>query len=268
MEPTRAPARCDTLIFGASFLGIGAALAANNCIVAESGGIFGAEFVNTYKVTGNTPIAPKTGLGRTFLAELKNRKLASEDGCIYQAPAVYVMSKFLKEKPVDIRFMTELIKIEKNNGLFKVTVYHAKGFETITAGRLIDTTTLGRGHKKILSVNLKKSLNAVIHNPLGNSIENLYHNELSGLFIYSLEVPINASRYEAAEKLLSMENVFKKNEMKITSIAPEFSYAMPAIGELRSMEKIEENFSWHPSAGYANLAAAFDEGVSIGSAFK
>ena len=40
----------DTVILGATFLWLGAVLSLENAVVIEKGGLFGAEFVNSYKV--------------------------------------------------------------------------------------------------------------------------------------------------------------------------------------------------------------------------
>jgi len=257
-------AYCGTLIFGASFLGIGLALETDNCIVVESSGIFGAEFINTYRICKKVPVSVKTNSGKVFYSELKNRALINDEGEIYQAPAIYIMSMFLRNKSVDIRLMTEVIKIEKEDELFRITLYHVNGFEIVKAKRIIDTTTLGKGHKKAQMPGLKKSLNVIIHNPSNTSIDNLFFNKASGMFTYSLDVPLNLTRYEAIQKLCSMESVFKSNNMKISSIAPDFSYTLPEISGICSGIEIEKNFSWHPSAVHANIVAAFDEGAALG----
>ena len=249
----------DTLILGATFLGLGVALSKNNCAVIESGGLFGAEFVNSYKVNKPEHITVKTPVGTSFLTDLRKRGLVYEDLEIYQAPAVYVLSKFLKEKPVDIRLMTEVISIKKEAGSYDLTLYNMKGFNHIKAKRLIDTTALGKGHKTSQKAGIKKSLNAVIHNPSLGNMEGLFYNKASELYTYTLAVPMEVSRRQAIEKYFAMENDFLAKGMKISSVAPEFSYAMPEVSE-----KIDDDFLWYPSAARKNLAAAFDEGVCLG----
>ena len=66
-------------------------------MVIEKGGLFGAEFVNSYKVCESKIINPKTELGELFAQNLKRRGLISEVGEIYPAPAVYVLSSYLRK---------------------------------------------------------------------------------------------------------------------------------------------------------------------------
>jgi len=261
----------NTIILGASFLGIGCALVLDGCIVIESSGIFGAEFLNTYKVNNPGHVSVKTKPGIAFLDELRTRKLVSENGQIYQAPAIYVLSKFLKEKHIDIRLMTEVIKIEKEGKIYRLTLYNINGFKTVNTKRIIDTTSLGKGHTKAQMMMNQKYINAIIHNPTNSSMEGLSYNNASGMYTYSLAVPFNSSRFDAIEKLCSLEDIFRKKNMKISSIAPDFFYTMPESGELCTAgpgfgKKIDDDFYWHPSIGQANLVAAFDEGCSLGEA--
>ena len=247
----------DTLIFGASFLGLGAALSMNNCAVIEGGCLFGAEFVNCYKVNAPEQIKVKTKPGAAFWADLQKRGLVYENGDIYQGPSVYVLSRFLKVKNMDIYLMAEVIDLKKIDGLYNITVYTTKGFEYFKAKKIIETTTFGKYRKQ--KTNIKKCLNAIMHNPSGCSLTGLSHNRASGLYTYSLDLPAEISRYEATEKLCAMENDFALNDMRISSIAADFAYTMEKVSE-----KIDDNFFWYPSAGRANLIAAFDEGVYLG----
>jgi hypothetical protein len=249
----------DTLVLGASFLGIGAALTVDDCVVIESGGLFGAEFVNSYKVNNPEKISLKSGLGMAFFADLKKRSLVYDDSEVYQAPAVYVLSQFLKEKALDIRLMTDVIKIEKADGLFCLTLHNMKGFDQIKTKKIIDTTTLGKGHKKAGNTSMSKCLNAIIYNPSGSELPGLSYNRARDLYTYSLPVDSSCSRHDAIEKLCAMEKQFLDKDMKISSIAPEFSYSMYLISE-----KIEHGFLWYPSAARANLVAAFEDGVVLG----
>jgi hypothetical protein len=249
----------DTAILGATFLGFGTALNSENCVVIESGGIFGPEFVGNYKVCPSVKLGPKTEPGREFLGQLERRKIVSPAGDIYSAPAVYVMSVFLRKKPVDILFMTEVIDIERKDGVYHIKVYHAKGFETITAKRIADTNTFAKKTDTPPVREIKKSLNAVIYNPGANSMDRLSYNEASGLYIYSLPVSFEKTgRYEAIEELCGLEAVFKDKDMRISSIAPEFAYDIPPVHRVMG-----ENFVWNPSIAYTNLAEAFDEGVLL-----
>jgi hypothetical protein len=249
---------CDTAILGATFLGMGAALNLDDCAVIESGGLFGAEFVNNYKINRPGQIVVKTKPGIAFLKELRDRGLVHEDGEIYQAPAVYVLSKFLKEKPLDIRLMTETIAVEKREGGYDISLYNMNGSSRIQAKRVIDTTILGRGRQRPWPVEVEKNLNAVMFNPRGAALDALVHNRISGLYVYSLPAPRELSRHEAVERLCALEGVFAGKGMRIASIAPEFSYTLRPFAEYTG-----ENFLWQPSMGYANLIAAFDEGAAL-----
>ena len=248
----------DTAVFGTTFLGLGAALGMENVVVIEKGGLFGAEFVNSYKVCAPKAVEPKTELGREFLADLKRRGLVSDEGEIYPAPAVYVLSSYLKEKPFDILLMTEVTGIKKVDNYYEIMVYHSNGFETIYAKRILDTTTLGIGHAKAQKYELQKQLNAIVYNPDGNVLDGLFFNSQQGLYTYTLPVNPDGDRYEAVEKLCEMEKVFSEKNLQISNIASDFSYTMEPC-----WETIDEQFVWIPSTAYANLIEALDKGAQF-----
>jgi hypothetical protein len=253
----------DIAILGATFLGFGIALKSENGVVIESGGIFGPEFIGNYKVCPPVKVNPKTDAGTEFLRQLEMRKIISASGDIFPAPAVYAMSVFLREKPVDILLMTEVIDIERKDGVYHIKVYHTKGFETITAKKIADTNTFAKKTDAAFTGGIKKSLNAVIYNPGANSLEGLSYNGASKLYTYSLPAPPEKTRYEAIEDLCGLEGVFKNRNMRISSIAPEFAYDIRPIHRV-----IEEDFVWNPSIAYTNLAEAFDEGALLAEAHQ
>ena len=248
----------DTAVFGTTFLGLGAALQIENVVVIEKGGLFGAEFVNSYKVCIPKVVEPKTELGKEFLEDLKRRGLVSEAGEIYPAPAVYVLSSYLKEKAIDILLMTEVTGIKKVDGYYEIMVYHSNGFETIYAKRILDTTTLGISHVAAGKYEKQKQLNAIVYNPDGSELDGLSFNSQNGLYTYTLPVNPDVDRYEAVEMLCGMEKAFAKKNLQISSIASDFSYTMKPC-----REDVEEQFVWNPSTAYANLAEAFDIGVQF-----
>ena len=249
----------DTAVFGTTFLGMGAALQMENVVVIEKGGLFGAEFVNSYKVCIPKVVVPKTKQGRTFLEDLKRRGLVSEAGEIYPAPAVYVLSSYLKEKSIDTLLMTEVTGIKKVEGYYEIMVYHSSGFETIYAKRILDSTTLGICHKEAEKYQKQKQLNAIVYNPDKSQLEGLSFNGLNGLYTYTLPVDLEIDRYEAVEMLCGMENIFKERNLQISSIGSDFSYVMEPC-----REEVAEQFIWMPSTAFANLVEAFDNGVQYG----
>jgi len=248
----------DTAVFGTTFLGLGAALQMENVVVIEKGGLFGAEFVNSYKVCAPKVVEPKTELGKKFLEDLKRRGLISETGEIYPAPSVYVLSSYLKEKSIDILLMTEVTDIKKVDNYYKIMVYHSNGFETIYAKHILDTTTLGIGHDAAGKYAKQKQLNAIVYNPDESELEGLSFNSQNGLYTYTLPVDLETGRYDAMEMLCGLEKVFAEKNLQVSSIASDFSYIMEPCREM-----IEEQFVWNPSVGYANLIEAFDMGVQF-----
>lgn len=248
----------DIAIFGTTFLGLGAALRLENAVVIEKGGLFGTEFVNSYKVCEAKIINPKTELGINFLQNLKRRGLISDKGQIYPAPAVYVLSSYLKEKMPDILLMTTVTSIKKVDGYYEIMVYHSNGFETIYAKQILDTTTLGIGHNAAKKHKMKKYLNTIVYNPEGNELEGLSFNCQNELYTYTLSVKLNTSRYDAVEALCGMEKVFAEHNLQISSIASDFAYSIEPCIEI-----VGEGFVWNPSTGYTNLVEAFDRGIQF-----
>jgi hypothetical protein len=253
----------DVAVLGATFLGFGIALNSENCVVIESGGIFGPEFTGNYKICPPAKVSPKTESGKEFLRQLEMRKIVSASGDIYQAPAVYVMSAFLRERPVDILLMTEVMDIAGKDGVYHIRVYHAGGFETITAKKIVDTNVFAKKTDAPFAGGIKKSLNAVIYNPQANSLDRLSYNEASKLYTYSLPVSFEKTRYEAIEELCGLEGIFKTKNMKISSIASEFAYDMPPVHRV-----IAENLIWNPSIAYTNPVEAFDAGALVAAGIQ
>lgn len=248
----------DTAILGATFLGIGAALNSKNAIVIEKGEILGAEFIGSYKVCTWRDRNLKTESGDHFERNLRKRGLISENGDFYQGPAMYVVSEYLKEKPVELLLMTEIIEVKKEGGYYHITCYHAKGFEMIVAKHLLDTTVGGIGQKRAKNVEMSKTLNSIIYNPNKCAIEDLSYNSASRLYTYVMPVSVEKSRQEAIEDLCKKEGLFLNHDMKISSIATEFSYTLEACNQ-----EVDERFRWNPSAAYTNLVEAFDMGAYI-----
>ena len=248
----------DTAVFGTTYLGLGAALGMENVVVIEKGGLFGAEFVNSYKVCAPKVVEPKTELGKAFLEDLKRRGLVSEAGEIYPAPTVYVLSAYLKEKPFDILLMTEVTNIKKVNNYYEIMVYHSNGFETIYAKSILDTATLGIGHDVAVKYEKQKQLNAIVYNPDGRELEGLSFNVQNGLYTYTLPVDLDTCRYDAVEMVCGMEKLFAEKNLQISGIASDFSYTMEPCREM-----IEEQFVWYPSTACANLIEAFDMGAQF-----
>ena len=246
----------DVAILGATFLGLGAALKMKRAIVIEKGNFFGAEFINSYKVCKSKLIHSKTELGDHFVRNLRSRKLISENGDIYQAPAMYVLSEYLKEKSIEILLVTETIEVKRENGDYYITVYHAKGFETIVAKTLLDTTLDGIGVREKEGRKLCKTLNSIMFNPKKNMIDNLSYNMASGLYTYVLPISLEKTKFEAMEDFFAMGNMLYANDMKISSIAPEFSYHLDPFER-----EVENGHIWNPSVAYTNLVEAFDMGV-------
>ena len=248
----------DVAILGATFLGLGAALSLKNAVVIEKADFFGTEFINNYKVCKPQLINSTTELGTHFADNLRKRKLISASDDIYQAPAMYVISSYLKQNPVEILLMTETIEVKKENGVYSITVYHAKGFETILAKKLLNTTLNGIGCSYNDKLKIKKTLNSIIYNPEKRNMENLYYNTASDVYTFSMAISFEKTRYDAVEELLVMANVFQNNKMRISSIAPDFSYELEPFCYME-----EQDYIWNPSIAYANLVEAFDVGVSV-----
>lgn len=253
----------DTAVLGATFLGIGVALGSKNCVIIERGGLLGAEFVNSYKVChwGNAEV--QTDLGNTFYEDMIKRRLLSEQGDVYSAPAAYIVSSYLKKQPVDIMLRTEVVQIQKQDGGFCITLYHTGGFESIFVKRIIDTTAQGIGHESGSIHALKKTLNSIIFNPEENTMEGLSFNCLSGLYTFSLPVTNEIERHSAVEQLYEMRNSFQDRHMNILKIASDFAFMMPPCSKV-----IAEGFLWKPSVGYLNPVEAFDAGVQLGGVSK
>lgn len=256
----------DTVIFGATFLGLAAACECKGKVaVVEKGGLLGAEFTNSYKVCRPGIAGMKTRAGREFLEELNRRGLVSAEGDIYPAPAVYVLSARLDKKmqeraegEFDILLTTEVISVQPTGDELEIRLFHSDGFEVISAERILDTTDTGTGHEEGLSHPMQKQLNVVVYNPDKASMEGLSYNTRNQLYTYTLPAELSEERWEVVERLCAepVKTLFAEKRIQISGIASDFSYTMEKI-----RKSVGERFEWIPSAAYDNLAEAFDAGA-------
>lgn len=158
------------LICGATFAGLGAAVAAHEAnrsvIVVERTAMVGREFIDAFN-PGRLWGKPKTTLGNKFRDELLARNLMVEDGNgdgSVHLPALHpVLCHLIKQRGLKVKFLTEIIEVAEHNGNYLVTLLDASGIHQVIADEIWDTSTQRLTQPGHLFVPTHKRLNAYLH---------------------------------------------------------------------------------------------------------
>lgn len=245
-------------VFGATFLGLGAALCTGDCVVIDAGGVPGAEFVESDKVCRPVPLAPRTAPGRALLRALQGRGIVSETWEINAPSAVEAVTQRLAAESIAVVALAEVVSVVRAGELFAITILHAGMRMDFTAERILDTTTFGCVPGMGKPPLTEKVLCATVDNPDGRVMENLHHSVLRGTYTYTFPAELANSREDAIQALMEMEADFREKNMRIVSIAKDFAYAMKPF-----CRAVAAGWCWAPSVGYENPVAAFDQGCAM-----
>lgn len=249
----------ERVILGATFFGAATALCdPANTLIVEQTGLIGTDFVDCFHEKPPKRIDVQTALGKQFADDLKKKGLLSDDGTIYLGPCVYVLTDYLKRADVPCLFLTKVMNIEQMpDGLFLMELYNQEGFSTVLTKSVLDTTSKGVLHNKILKTGASKTLNIIVKNE-GASDSRILHNSISGLDTFLFPVEIDAQWEGMRQKIDDFwsEQDLAANGVTIAAIADSFAYTND-----KGVYEIEKNHVWKPSTAYDNLLEAFDFGA-------
>lgn len=155
----------NTLICGATICGTGAALASpDTVLVVERSAAVGQEFIESFNPGRYEVPLPLSGYGQSFVMELRQRNLIESAFEPVHLPGLHpVLCRRLLDAGIQVLLLTEILQIRKRSAGFEIDLFNASGIRTVTADRILDTTTdrISRIPDRVQPV--RRSLNAYIH---------------------------------------------------------------------------------------------------------
>lgn len=244
--------RYDLVILGATFLALGAAKAyGGKSLIIEEKTKPGFEFIDCFHNGDGYTQALKTDEGRRFRSFLEQYGLCER---LYIPEWTPYVSKWICENDIPVLLFTKVLGVQREAGMYKLSVYNTGGRQALYANKILDTRT------KAFS---QKTLNAIV---FGEHAES-FSEDLSVLpcggqtSIAEIKVPGDADYPSARAKVFSLwENRPEKySNLVISAVADEF-YKKPD----RAYGKNTPHYKEVYSAYYANPFLAFDKGCEIG----
>ncbi|AIQ58728.1 hypothetical protein [Paenibacillus borealis] len=256
-----------TLICGATLSGIGAALAApESALVVERSAAVGQEFIESFNPGRNGDAPSLSGFGYSFAAELRQRNLTGPAIAPVHLPGLHpVLCRRLLDARVHVLLLTEILQIRQHSSGFEVELYNASGIRTVTAGRILDTTTSRVSRPADRFQPDKRSLNAYIHTDIAGQglpaasdpgVE-LVQGRFSAEHIIKWTLEADDDWPAARKGLLSYWHNRPSVLLPwtIAAIASVFDSDVP-----RGLQIFMDDWFWLPSKGYRQPVEAIDQG--------
>ncbi|HML46722.1 MAG TPA: hypothetical protein PKE04_08240, partial [Clostridia bacterium] len=106
-------------IFGATFLGIGAALCLEPSVILESGERLGAEFAGNHKVCLPKILRPRSTPGKRFAQALLEQGLVDEVGQVHPAPMVPALERLLQGSGASLFLGARVLRVERTANAYR-----------------------------------------------------------------------------------------------------------------------------------------------------
>ena len=239
MTPSPRP---KTLVLGGTAFGLGVAVAnPGRCVVVERSLHLAPEFsqVGDWGELGEAA----TERGRALAEAIRSVGLVS-DGRLELPPLSDFLHQYASEKGVSFFCCTELVSFRRGPSACRAVVCGggSSGMCEVEAASLLDTTSTGWRDCGLGEVE-SRTFAAVT---------------MSGLF--SVALPASATRREARLKLWDMAEQLKGGEKPLAEVNELGTvYRRKAGGTIR--KKVDESWTWIPSAQFPTFMSAFEEGL-------
>lgn len=154
-----------TLILGATFYGLSAfSKEPESSLVLERTCLAGSEFADSFKQQSTVCNQEqlKSCFSRNYFSALKKDGFVSEEGIAVSAPALFFLCEQIQHLLPHIYFGCEVLGIETKGSIFEVEISGKGGTVTVSADRIIDTTSAGVLHRLLYSSGAKKYLNVLM----------------------------------------------------------------------------------------------------------
>jgi hypothetical protein len=250
----------DTIVFGTGYVSFGYASTHENTLIIERAELADKHFCGALKVGSDWNTEPKT----KYCAELKQLYeayglLDGEKADVASMESVFC--EFLKKQQLNVLLLTETVSVEKENGLFVVTVYNNEGISKITAKKLIDTssteTIIAKG-LNLLTFHEAADFDIPVKKAFGDDAFVAEGKRETEKMVY---VPVGLKESVLSLKLRITENWrthVSKTGARISMIAPEFAYTDSTLS-------VKKEDNWHKIAecNFKNGFEAFDFGAQF-----
>ncbi len=258
----------QTLICGATFAGIGMAVSDNSsCLIVEPSSTVGNEFIACLNPGENWNQQPQHAHGLALIHDMTNRNLLLADGRVHLPGLHPLLCERIHRHKRDVLFLTDIVKVEKLQHEYEVTLHHVAGFTKVRAERIIDTTTACLSRTDWTAPIASKRINAYV-DCVDQAIQlpdltaypdvQIRQGRFDAEFIFSLALSPEDDWPSARRKL----NGYWENRpdvlrsWRLTSIASAFEIKQ------QSPEWRSDNWYWMPSCAFDNPVLAFDSQLS------
>ncbi|MDF2722557.1 MAG: hypothetical protein K0Q59_2232 [Paenibacillus sp.] len=264
---------CSLLICGATFAGIGAAIAASqqkrDVVIVERTSLVGHEFIETFN-PGSHWSVPSTELGRSLQSDLIRRNVMEQEGGAAHLAALHpILCQLIKQHGLQVKFLTEIVSVSEQNGRFAVELHDAAGRSRITADEVLDTSSQRLTTPGKLVVPERKQLNAYLNHPdlLNAEPPAAIDDTMSvarGRFRTEVVLKVNVKPEEDIPQARHRMVGYWQNRPEawrpwtIAATATVFQYSFAAVSS-----QLADRWSWHPSEARLNALAAFDQGYHL-----
>ncbi|MGO4542525.1 hypothetical protein [Paenibacillus sp. 2TAB19] len=256
-----------TLICGATFSGIGAALAKpETTLVVERSAAVGQEFIESFNPGRNAGPLSFSEFGHSFVEELRQRNLIGATLEPAHLPGLHpVLCRRLLDARVQVLLLTEIVQIRKLSAGFEVDVYNASGIRTLTVDRILDTTTSRLSRLADRFRPARRRVNAYIHADIAEQVlpavddprVELVQGRFDAEHIVKWTLEADDDWPAARNGLLNYwQN--RPSELlpwTIAAIASVFECETP-----RGLQILMDDWFWLPSEGYGHPVEAIDQG--------
>lgn len=204
--------------------------------------------------------SPKT---EGFFKDLEERNLIGEDGTVHVFPVAGVTAKrFIM---ADTLLSTDVISVGKAAGGYEITIFNIDGFSKIYAENILDTTPTGVINTNPSELNFTKYLRSLISGEGEPEEAAIVRGRFENEFTYSVEAEKYEGYSSAARRLHeAWQKIAVKNRgYEMSAVAPQFAY----IYDAPVRREIDKNYIFVPSASFADLGSAYEEGVHAAELF-
>lgn len=249
-----------TIFLGATAMACGALETDKGALAIGRGILLAQEFCQGY--VSPRLSAPQTELGRDLQDELTRRGLL-ENGRAHLPPIADVLARRLLEKNAHLYLDAEALDVRPVSGGFEVDVMAVDGLRTVTAERVIDTTSEGlwrcvrqlSNYKKEVRVPLLRTTGSLPVLPAGVHIE---YGLLPDEAILCVPVDRNAGwqamRFALRDAWRALSAADIGWELAAEPVEPAILYDAPVCAVL------SRGWTFRPSVSHGDLMSAFEEG--------
>ena len=254
------------LICGATALGVAAVVRlGDRAVLVEKSGLAAWEFAASFE-PGEGPWEALLPEGRELQAELVRRAVLSSRGTHIQGAAP-VFFRIIRDRGIQVRFLTQVADIRRQDGAYAVTLVDSAGLHTMLAAAILDTTSSGETHLKQVG-SFRRSLNAALapacpgfQPPVsGDSSVSLVPGNFADEYYLRYPLEPADTLTEARRKLFSFWEGRKPGlaGWRIAAVSP-FLSVRAAPGTVET----DGRWIWAPSSACRNLLEAYETGLRL-----